>query len=66
MKLYRFLTGPDDDDFCLRISEALNKGWSLYGDPTLSFDGKTLIAGQALTKEVEGREFSRDLDLKSF
>ena len=66
MKLYRFLTGPDDDDFCLRISEALNKGWSLYGDPTLSFDGKTLIAGQALTKEVEGGEFSRDLDLKSF
>ena len=62
MKLYRYLTGPDDKAFCLRVSEALNKGWQLYGNPTLSHDGKNIIAGQALTKEVDG-EFSKDIDL---
>ena len=66
MKLYRFLTGPDDDEFCRRVSESLNNGWELYGNPTLTFDGKTPIAGQALVKEVVGEEFSRDIDLKSY
>lgn len=63
MKLYRYLTGPDDVNFCLRVSEALNKGWTLYGNPTLTFDGKNVIAGQALVKEVEG-EFSKEVNLR--
>jgi hypothetical protein len=25
MKLYRYLTGPDDDAFCHRVTAALNK-----------------------------------------
>jgi hypothetical protein len=62
MKLYRYLTGPDDKAFCLRVSEALNAGWTLYGNPTLTYDGNNVIAGQALTKEVEG-EFSKNIDL---
>ena len=62
MKLYRYLTGPDDAEFCIRVSTALNKGWSLYGNPTLTFDGERVIAGQALVKEVDG-EFSPDIDL---
>jgi hypothetical protein len=62
MKLYRSLTGPDDSAFCLRVSEALNKGWELYGGPTLTFDGSRVIAGQAMTREAEG-EFRPDLDL---
>lgn len=62
MKLYRYLTGPDDAAFCLRVSEALNRGWELHGGPTLTFDGTRVIAGQAVVKEVPG-EFSRDLDL---
>ena len=66
MKLYRFLTGPDDDEFCLRVSESLNNGWELYGNPSLTFDGNTPIAGQALVKEVDGEEFSPDIDLKSY
>jgi hypothetical protein len=40
----------------------MNKGWSLYGYPTLTFDDKKVIAGQALVKEVEG-EFSPSIDL---
>lgn len=56
MKLYRYLTGPDDVNFCRRVTEALNNGWQLYGNPTLSFDPirNRIIAGQAITKEVEG------------
>ncbi|MBS7586205.1 DUF1737 domain-containing protein [Ancylobacter defluvii] len=56
MKLYRYLTGPDDVSFCKRVSAALNRGWRLAGDPTLTFDpvkGR-VICGQAIMKEVEG------------
>ena len=62
MKLYRYFTGPDDSSFCLRVSEALNKGWELYGGPTLAFDGTRVIAGQALVKETPG-QFNTDIDL---
>lgn len=62
---YRYLTGPDDAAFCHRVTEALNKGWSLYGPPTLTFDtvkGR-VICGQAITKDVEGTEYREDLKL---
>lgn len=54
MKLYTYLTGPDDESFCKRVCEKLNSGWELYGNPTLTFNGSDVIAGQALIKEVEG------------
>ena len=41
MKLYRFLTGPDDATFCHKVTAALNKGWHLFGSPTYAFDKKT-------------------------
>jgi len=50
MKMYRFITGPDDANFCKRITEFLNDGWQLYGNPTLIFNGKVCIAGQAIIK----------------
>ncbi|MTI44049.1 hypothetical protein JM93_03257 [Roseibium hamelinense] len=56
MRLYRFITGVDDSEFCHRITAALNKGWELHGDPSLTFDaerGRT-ICGQAVVKEVAG------------
>ncbi len=64
MKLYRYLTGPDDSAFCHRISAALNAGWELYGNPTLTYDPERqrVIAGQAIVKETLG-EYSPDLDL---
>ena len=54
--LYRYLTGPDDANFCHRVSEALSRGWTLYGQPTLAYDAdqKKVICGQALTKTVMG------------
>ncbi len=65
--IYRFLTGPDDSSFCHRVTENVNKGWLLYGPPTLAYDPekKRMICGQALTKDVDDVEYSPDMDLSA-
>ncbi len=65
MNLYRILTGPDDASFCHRISEAINRGWQLYGSPSLTYDPeqKRVICAQAIIKEVDGARYTPDLDL---
>src|SRR6267142_3815245 len=65
MKVYRYLTGKDDAAFCHRVTEALNGGWQLYGQPTLTFDQKRgeVICGQAITKEVDGKTYDPHMDL---
>jgi hypothetical protein len=62
--LYRYLTGPDDASFCHRVSEALSKGWQLYGQPTLTYDAdqKRVICGQAITKSVKA-EYDSEMKL---
>jgi hypothetical protein len=45
---YRVLTGPDDDAFCQRVSEALELGYELHGSPAVTFDGDDVIVAQAL------------------
>ncbi len=62
--LYRILTGPDDAQFCHRVSDALSKGWQLYGTPSLAFDSeqKRIICGQAITKTVQ-TDYSADMKL---
>lgn len=64
MKLYRFLTGPDDASFCKRISKALSQGWQLYGNPVLAYhpEQKAMLCGQAVVKEA-AVEFSDDIIL---
>lgn len=54
-KLYRLLTEEDTSAFCHKVSEALSKGWELYGDPTYAFDpaNNVMRCGQAVTKEVD-------------
>ena len=55
MKAYRLLTEDDTSAFCHKVTEALSKGWELYGDPSYAFDagrGK-MCCGQAVVKEVE-------------
>lgn len=47
-KNYRFITGTDDDKFCQRISDALDDGYVLYGEPKLSHDGTKTICAQAV------------------
>ncbi|HEY2395571.1 MAG TPA: DUF1737 domain-containing protein [Rudaea sp.] len=48
LPIYRILTGPDDDRFCRRVSEALALGYALYGSPSATFDGKSVVVAQAL------------------
>ena len=64
MQIYRFLTEDDSSDFCHKVSEALSKGWVLYGDPQYSYDHATGVmrCGQAVTKEIEG-SYSPDMKL---
>ena len=45
---YRVLTGPDDDAFCRRVSEALELGYRLHGSPAVTFNGERVIVAQAL------------------
>lgn len=65
MKLYRFLSGPDDSSFCHKVSLALSKGWELHGSPTYAFDAAsgTMRCGQAVTKIVAGRDYDPAMKL---
>ncbi len=65
MKLYRFLTGPDDASFCHKVSAALNKGWELYGSPTYGFNSASgrMECGQAVVKDVAGEDYDPDMKL---
>ena len=47
-KSYRFLSGLDSPDFCQRVSDALQDGYVLYGNPVMIMDGKDRIVGQAV------------------
>jgi len=66
MRLYRFLSGPDDASFCHKVTAALNKGWHLYGSPTYAFDGKEMRCGQAVVKDVDGVEYTPDIKLSDY
>ena len=52
---YRLLTGPDDKAFCERVSAALDEGYELYGSPSVTFNGKTVIAAQAIILRATSR-----------
>lgn len=64
MQLYRLLTEEDTAAFCHKVSDALSKGWVLYGDPTYAFDhtAGVMRCGQAVIKTVPG-DYSPDLKL---
>ncbi len=68
MILYRYLTGPDTVAFCHRISKALNRGWTLAGQPTLAYDPfkGTMICGQTIMKTVEGEDYTDDTVLSDY
>ena len=55
MLAYRYLTDEDSAAFCHKVTAALAKGWSLYGDPAYAFDAKAgaMRCGQAVVKEVD-------------
>lgn len=45
---YRLLTGADDAVFCRRVSEAVALGYKLYGSPSATFNGESVIVAQAI------------------
>lgn len=65
MKAYRFLTADDTSAFCHKVTEALAKGWDLYGSPTYAFDAANGVmrCGQAVVKDVPGTDYSPDIKL---
>jgi hypothetical protein len=67
MKVYRYLTGKDDAAFCHRVTKALNSGWELYGQPTLTFDATKgeVVCGQAITKDAAGKSYDPAMDLST-
>lgn len=67
MKAYRYITGPDDADFCYRITDLLNRGWELAGPATLTFDNeqKRVICGQTLIKNAPEVDYSANIDLNN-
>lgn len=42
---YRLITGPDDAEFCYRVSEVLSEGYDLHGSPSITtVDGQPYAA----------------------
>jgi hypothetical protein len=50
---YRVLTGPDDDRFCDRVSEALDLGYELHGGPTITSNDGVVYVAQAVVWTAE-------------
>lgn len=59
MRAYRLLTAEDTSAFCHKVTEALAKGWELYGSPAYAHDPATGVmrCAQAVVKDVEGEYF---------
>jgi hypothetical protein len=64
MKAYRLLTEDDTSAFCHKVTEALSRGWELYGSPAYAFDAGTgkMRCAQAVVKDA-GAEYSPDIKL---
>ncbi len=55
---YRLLTGPDDAEFCARVSQLLDEGYELYGSPAITHDsGRTIVAQAVLLPPYEAVRF---------
>lgn len=47
---YRFITGPDNAEFCKRVADALSDGYVLYGNPQHTYNETAgmMYCGQAV------------------
>ena len=64
MQIYRLLTEDDTAAFCHKVSDAISKGWTLYGDPQYAFDAANGVmrCAQAVTKDVSS-DYSPNMKL---
>ena len=51
---YRLLTGTDDRAFCEKVSAALEDGYRLHGNPSVTFDGQRVVTAQAVVLDDSG------------
>lgn len=65
MRAYRLLTGEDTSAFCHKVTEALAKGWMLYGSASYAFDPSTNVmrCAQAVIKDVADTDYDPDMKL---
>lgn len=68
MKLYRMITGPDDSQFCHRVSKALSNGWLLHGSASLTFDPalQRVVCGQPVVKIIDDEDYREDIKLGDY
>ena len=68
MKGYRFITDDDTSKFCHRVTEALSNGWTLYGEPKMTFDKKrgVMRCGQAVIKNLPKKNTLKKLIYHQF
>ena len=45
---YRLLSGPDDHEFCVRVSLALDEGYVLHGSPSITHGPDGPVVCQAI------------------
>ncbi len=50
---YRVLTGPDDAEFCRRVSAALDRGYVLHGSPAITTRHGEVLVAQAVVRPAE-------------
>ncbi|MDC0009977.1 DUF1737 domain-containing protein [Candidatus Pelagibacter sp.] len=67
MKGYRFITSDDTSEFCHRVTEAISNGWTLYGEPKMTFDKKrgVMRCAQAVIKNAPKKKYSKKMKLSS-
>lgn len=65
MRAYRLLTGDDTPEFCHKVTEALAKGWELYGSPAYAFDAASgrMRCAQAVVKDIPGQVYDPGMKL---
>ncbi|HEV7826172.1 MAG TPA: DUF1737 domain-containing protein [Mycobacteriales bacterium] len=45
---YQLITGPDDVEFCRRVSAALDEGYELHGSPSIAVSADQVVVAQAV------------------
>jgi hypothetical protein len=54
-KLYKMLTGLDNGDFCQKVTDHIEAGYTLHGSPTMTVKGNQIWVGQAVTRKPKAK-----------
>ena len=67
MEGFRFITDDDTARFCNRVTEVLQNGWKLNGEPKMTFNKKREVMryGYAVIKNVSNKKYSKKIYLST-